>query len=127
MTTNPAAGATLKLTLPGERPVSWNKFYAGMHWQERRRRKRDVHWAVKAALLELGQVEPFAEPVHITTTAFFKNRPMDSDNICDKLYIDALKHEGIIQDDCLPYLVGTTQVPKVDADYPRVVITITRA
>ena len=130
MTANPRAiGAThkLKLILDGERPVSWNTFYAGTHWRKRSEIVRDVHLAVKAALMQNGRVPPFEEPVTITITSYFKGRQLDPDNITGKLYIDALVHEGVLHNDTPRYVDAVTTRSRKDKERPRVVIDITQA
>lgn len=117
----------MKLVLPGERPVSWNKFYAGMHWSERRAIVEGARWAVKAALSQNGHIPPFEEPVHIIITSYFKGRMLDVDNITSKIYIDALVHEGVLHDDTPRYVDSVTTRSRKDNEQPRVVIDITQA
>jgi len=119
-----AEDAALWLVLPGERPVSWNKFYAGMHWRQRSQIKRDVGWAVRAAVLEAGELAPFTRPVSILIVAYCKGQQLDPDNVTAKLYIDALKHAGLFADDTPAYIdVVSTRVKK-DNDHPRVEIVV---
>lgn len=125
MTTPRSIG--MKLVLPDERPVSWNKFYAGQHWQARRKYVEGVRWAVMAALSGNGRVETFDEPVHITITAYFKGRQLDPDNITSKLYIDALVQEGVLHNDTPRYVAAVTTRSRKDSAKPRVVIDITQA
>jgi Holliday junction resolvase RusA-like endonuclease len=66
----------------------------------------------------------YDEPVDIEVVVFFKNRPMDSDNICDKFYIDALKHHLIAEDD-RRFVRRVTVESRVDKENPRTVMTIT--
>lgn len=56
---------------------------------------------------------PFSGAVTITITAHFKNKPVDCDNVCAKLYIDPLKGR-IIYDDTPEYVSSVTLVSVVD-------------
>jgi hypothetical protein len=80
---------SVTIILEGEVPISWNKFYAGVHWSERSAEKKRVKRCVQAALT--GKEQVFAKPVRIVFTAYFEGRRLDPDNVCGKLYIDALK------------------------------------
>ena len=72
---------------------------------------------------EAGGIKMFDTLVDIRITAYFKNRPLDSSNICGKLYEDGLKGI-IIEDDDIRYVREFTTVSAVDKENPRVVITI---
>lgn len=83
---------TTVLEIPNHRCLSWNMYYAGKvsHWQ-RTRTKNEIKLLVRAALT--GNEELYDGPVHIRVTAVYANKAnlIDSDNLIDKLYIDALK------------------------------------
>lgn len=111
-----------QITLPGERPPSWNDSYAGQHWSKRKAEADRVHMAVRAAI-DPDQVVPFAEPVNVTVTVFFASKCQDADNIPAKLYIDALKGWVIVDDD-RRYVRSVTTVTEFDASRPRVVIEV---
>ena len=40
----------ITLTLIDEKPISWNKMYAGLHWSKRKDEADRVHLAVRVAL-----------------------------------------------------------------------------
>lgn len=110
----------LVLTLPGEAPPSWNRFYAGMHWAERKRLADDIH-----ALIRFHMPVGFAAltvPVALCYTAFQK-RPLDADNVASKLYTDGLVAAGVLlSDDWRHVRSVTTETRKADEN--RLVITI---
>lgn len=61
--------------------------------------------------------DPFTRPVDIEISAH-QRRCIDSDNICAKLYIDGLRHAGILQDDTPTYVRKvTTQSVKGDSNW----------
>lgn len=109
----------MKIVLEGERPISWNKYYAGSHWSKRAKEAERVHWLVAE---QLTGVRPFTEPVNISITAYFKGVPQDCDNICAKVYIDALKGK-IIKDDN-PQFVESVTTRSVKAKSPKLEIEI---
>lgn len=112
------------ITLPGERPISWNKLYAGTHWAKRKKAADEAHSLVHA---NIGAwVKTFSVPVEITVTAWFKHRPLDADNICAKLYIDGLIGT-VIHDDKPEFVRSVTTVSHIDKDRPRVEIEIRKA
>ena len=111
-----------KIILEGERPVSWNKFYAGMHWSRRREYAAGVHYLVKLAARGTGG-GLFMEKVAITITVFFKNRPLDPCNIPAKIYIDGLLGTWLI-DDSPRYVSSVTTRSRVDKERPRVEIVV---
>lgn len=112
----------VQITLPGERPPSWNDSYAGQHWTKRQVVVERVRMAVRAAI-DPDQCQPFTEPVEIAVTVYFASKPQDADNIPAKLYIDALKG-WIIADDDGRYVRSVTTVTELDARRPRVVIDV---
>ena len=118
----------MKLILRGERSWSWNKMYSGIHWAKRKEEADRIHQLVRIELRKAGYhqgVRPWMKnKVDIHTTVFFKNRPQDSDNICDKFYIDGLIGM-IIEDDTLKFVRKTTTQSEIDQDNPRVEIEVT--
>jgi hypothetical protein len=83
---------------------SWQGFYAGGHWTERTQKVADALVAVKAALAEWaitngGAFPHFSARVDVTIVCYRYRTPTDSDNVCDKLVIDALKHTGVLDED----------------------------
>ena len=116
----------LVLTLPAERPMSWNAFYSGKHWTVRSREKDRVTQVVRAALPAdvvnaIGW--PATRPVRIELTAYVKGRAMDADNVCSKLYIDALKG-WVINDDDPAHVSEVVHRVIVDKRDPRVEIRV---
>lgn len=112
----------MKITIPNERPISWNKMYSGQHWAVRQAEAERVHLLVLAHTPP--RVEPFKERVDISIVSYFKNRPLDPDNISSKLYIDGLKGR-VIRDDTREYIRKVTTQSEVDAKNPRIEIEIT--
>lgn len=101
----------MKIILPGEYPVSWNKFYAGSHWTYRRILAEDIHQKVVIALFQMGitsSTPPLDYRVNIKIIAYYKTTHIDSDNIPAKIYIDGLK--GIVIKDDSPVYVGAVTV-----------------
>lgn len=104
---------TINIVLVGERPMSWNKYYSGMHWTKRAEETQRVHYLV---LSQLKSVQLFTKPVNISIIGYFKGVPQDCDNICAKVYIDALKGK-IIKDDSPDFVESVTTKSKKDKDY----------
>lgn len=115
----------LKLILLGERPMSWNKFYSGMHWSKRDAEVTRVHQLIRSSLTgsQLKMIN-WQYPVAITMTIYFKNRPQDASNICAKLYEDGLVLAKIIKDDNPACVISMTTISKVDKDNPRLEVEI---
>ena len=111
------------ITIPDERPMSWNAFYSGKHWRHRKTEADRVHTIVRVYLPHLNA---YTVPVAITVTAYFKNRPLDPDNIPAKLYIDGLCG-WILADDTRKQIHSVTTQSRVDKKNPRLVITIQEA
>jgi len=110
----------MKIILNNERPMSWNKIYAGQHWSVRKEEADRVHLMIKAALGRLEYI--INSPVKIVITAYFENRPLDPDNIASKFYIDGLK--GLIKDDRWCDVLSVTTISRKDPNKPRVEIEI---
>ena len=110
------------LVLYDERPIGWNRFYAGTHWHKRKREADRVHWAVRAAL-DPDTAELFTAPVDIIFTAYFDRQPLDPDNLNVKFYIDGLKGY-FIEDDTLKFISSVTTRSRIDKVKPRVEIDI---
>jgi hypothetical protein len=117
----------MKIILYNERPISWNKLYAGRHWSFRQEEAQRVHQLIMYSpeRIEFTQ-NPFKEvypSCDIIITAYFDKRPLDPDNICAKLYIDGLKG-SIIKDDAKKYVRSVKTVSEIDRKNPRVEIDI---
>ena len=119
----------MKIILQGERPWSWNKMYSGIHWATRAKEAARVHELVWYEYLENHRDITAAAPpifenrVDILVTVYFKNKPMDADNICDKFLIDGLI--GIwLADDTPEYVRRVSTQSEVDKENPRMEIEI---
>ena len=116
----------MKIIIPGERPISWNKFYSGMHWTERKKEADRVHDLVYAVCYKAWQNwGEYVNRVDIHITAYFENRAYDPDNICAKLYIDGLVKLEIIANDTRAYIRCVTTQSEIDKENPRLEIEIT--
>jgi hypothetical protein len=118
----------MKIVLPKERPLSWNKVYTGQHWTKRAAEAKRVHQLVRhfgdpPEMQQFGPQTAWPAAVDITITAYFKNRPLDADNISSKFYIDGLKG-WLIKDDTQEYVRSVTTRSCVDKDNPRVELLI---
>ena len=117
----------MKIILEGERPWSWNKMYAGVHWSERKEEADRVHQLVFYEYLKLrddqDQLPEMLDRVDIHITAYFKNRPLDPDNVVSKFYIDGLIG-NIIEDDTRKFVRKVSVQSEVDKENPRVEIEI---
>lgn len=111
------------IVLHNERPVSLNQWYSGQHWTKRKREAERVHALVRA---QLHGRKAYTTPVHITVTAYFKNRPQDASNIVAKIYEDALIGHVLI-DDGPKYVRSMTTESRIDKRNPRVEIRIEEA
>jgi len=83
--------------------VSLNKLYAGVHWTARRKIVNEIKQLVRISIPEEvidGGQWP-TQQVDFWIEAYFKNRPLDSDNLglMAKIIIDALKGWIITDDD----------------------------
>ena len=114
--------ASVTITLPGERPQSWNKAYAGQHWAKRKAEVERIRMAVRA-VIDPETCKVFAGPVDITVTVFFDKRPFDADNVPAKFYVDACKG-WILEDDDQHYVRSVRTVSLLDTQRPRVVIEV---
>ena len=115
----------LTIVLQDERPFSWNKFYDGRHWTKRKAAKDAAKLAVRRALPDEvinGEGWPAAGPVRITVTAYMNRQLLDVDNVCTKLYVDALKG-WVIKDDGPDLVTAVTPVVKRSSS-PRVELVI---
>lgn len=112
---------TLVIVLEGERAPSWNSVYSGMHWTKRAELARTIKWKVREALNP--DVSLLDEPVDITIRAHYKKNPPDSDNIMDKMYIDALKDRVLRDDD--GRWVRRTMTEAIHSEEEKVEIIIT--
>jgi hypothetical protein len=117
--------APIKLILNGERPMSLNDIYAGVHWTKRKAEADRVHLLVRQAI-DPDTCKVADELVDIVVTVYFKNRPLDASNIFAKLYEDALKG-WLITDDSPEYVSSVTTRSRIDKTQPRVEVEIVPA
>lgn len=108
----------MKIVLPKERPISWNKYYAGTNWRTRHEDALRVHALVKYSTLREKQ---FIKPVWIEITAYFAKSPLDPDNINAKILIDGLKHTVLV-DDTMQWVDSVTVKSRIDVKNPRIEI-----
>lgn len=113
----------MKIILEGERPWSWNKMYAGVHWSERKKEADRVHELVRVATSDAKYSTMWCR-VDIHITAYFDKRPLDSSNICAKMYEDGLIKAAIIVDDSPEWVRKVTVQSEIDKDNPRVEIKV---
>ncbi len=119
----------ITIVLPRERPISWNKIYESRHWIFRKNLADSVHRKVTAAMVDMGihpmdKTKMFQGRVDIVVTAFFDKRPLDSDNIGAKIYIDPLKLV-LIMDDNPKYVRRVSSQSEIDRENPRLEIVLT--
>ncbi len=117
----------MKITVLGRSP-SWNKIYQSKNWYVRKTIADNIHALVQYEMLEMGfrlqqEKNYFKKKVDIELIAYFKNRPLDSDNIPAKLYIDGLKMY-ILRNDAFNQVGRVTVESKIDPK-ERVEIEIT--
>lgn len=116
---NPSILKGRTITIPDERPMSWNTLYSGQHWTVRKEQADRVHLVVRQHINP--NHKPFKRKVDIVITVYFKNRPLDPCNITAKMYIDGLIGWWLV-DDNPKYVRSVKTVSLVDKDNPRVVI-----
>jgi len=113
----------LRIVLEGEKPVSNNKFYAGMHWAKRKAIADEKHLLVRSQI-DAGKAL-FENPVHILMVVFAGDlRRRDIDNMNVKMYIDGLVPHVIPEDDWR-YVKAVTKVYEHDKERPRIELIIT--
>ena len=118
----------MKIILPGCRPLSWNSIYQSKHWSYRKTYVDDAHAEVYSALNSMG-IAPLSgkniiqQRVDIRLTGYYKNRIVDADNLCSKIFLDPLK--GILLvDDSPKYVRSVTTQCEIDKKNPRLEIEI---
>lgn len=119
----------MKFIIPG-RSISWNAIYASRSPWVRKHLVDQVHLQVQDALLEAGilpnkEKNLFKYKVDIHCAAYFKSKPLDSDNIVIKLICDAMKNYLII-DDSIEY-VGRVSSESHIGIPERIEVTITES
>lgn len=112
----------VRIILKGERPKSWNKYWAGVHWRKRKADRDMAHMTVREAI-DPDKTFIFEVPVEITVNVWFKNRPLDVWNVVTKPYIDALIGWYIV-DDSMEYVPTAHTNVYIDKKNPRLEIEI---
>lgn len=115
----------LLIVLDGERPKSWNAWYAGAHWRVRKEEADRVHLLMLVALG--GRPARITRRVEVCVTAYFKGKQLDPDNLPAKLYIDGMVRAGLLVNDTPRYVDSVTTRSRIDKHRPRVEITIREA
>lgn len=110
----------MKIIFKNERPVSLNMWYSGIHWSKRKQEADRIHALCKYTVKK----NLFKKPVDIIITGYFKNKPLDPDNITSKLWIDGLKGRVIV-DDTMQYVSSVITRSRIDKNEPRIEIDIT--
>lgn len=109
----------MKIIIKGRSP-SWNKIYQSKSWYTRREIVDDVHARVQYVMLEMGyrlqkKDNYFKKKVDISLVGYFKHRPLDSDNIPAKLYIDGLK-DYLLSNDAFAQVGKVSVESKIDPE-----------
>lgn len=115
----------MRIVIDHERPVSWNKYWSGMHWTQRNNEAKRVHALVKYSKKYMSEEDNqvLETPRRIIVTAYFDKRAYDPDNIAAKPYIDGLKG-WYLKDDTMKYVDEVTTRSRIDKKNPRVEIEI---
>lgn len=116
----------MKIIVLGRSP-SWNTIYSSTSYHKTKKLVDRIHGEVADTMLEMGfriqqKKNYFKNKVNIDLIAYFKNRPLDSDNIPAKLYIDGLK-DYLLSNDAFAQ-VGKVSVESKIGAKERVEITI---
>ncbi len=116
----------ITIIVPDERPISWNEYYSGVHWNKRDKEASRVHWLVRAYLDPESPI--FDTLVDIEVAVYFKNNSvrLDASNITAKLYEDGLIGY-LIENDSWRQVRSVKTITLLDRVDPRVEITITEA
>ncbi len=110
-------------SINGRNLPSWNQFYSGMHWAERKRIADEWHWIVREAVGSPDKA--FDKPVCITITQASFRAAQDPDNICDNLLIDGLVWSGALRGDDPSQVKSVTTRSFQDKENPRIEVEIT--
>ena len=116
----------LTIVLPGVRSPSQNDYWSTPHWAVRAKLAKGVHAIVQKRLREMG-IQPGTtcnKKVTIDVVGYFDSRPLDSDNVAVKPFIDGLKG-WLLVDDSPKYVGRVSTDSRIDKANPRVEITLT--
>ena len=95
----------MELSIP-DVPVSLN-VWSRMHWRKRRQLQKTWDWWISVALQTCGPI-PYELPLsraQIRIHYLFRQaRRRDKDNYVPKMVLDALRHNGVIEDDSTEHL-----------------------
>jgi len=98
-------------------PVSANKFYAGMHWTERKRIKDNLAWLVFQEVIN-NRVKAVNQQCRVVVTLVKPNKKgiKDTENlaIMQKMITDSLVKKGIFQDDTFEHIIESKQCIVLD-------------
>ena len=109
----------MRVEIRDHKVISWNTLYRQSHWTKRKALADRIHMEVRAAV---APQEAFDRLVDIRIRAY-QRRTIDSDNICAKLYIDGLRHAGILKDDTPRYVRRvTTESVKDTEDWVEILV-----
>lgn len=104
------------------RPLSWNQFYSGGHWNKRAELAHYYHAVVLEAVGKQSLPE-LRYPIQIIFGVTLKGRMMDVDNVCIKMFVDGLRYAGVIPNDTPEYWASyTVAIQKGDKDLVRILI-----
>lgn len=117
----------VKITIPEATPPSWNKFYSGIHFGQRKQFADNWHEIVwlYAKQQKAPKITNQGRGLHIEIACYFPNyrKTLDADNICAKLVIDGLKGV-VIEDDSWKHVKRVTTSTHTDSENPRTEIII---
>jgi len=106
-----------------KKSLSWNKIYSSPNHWVRTKIKNEwvdyIYWILKKQRI---QQKPFKSKINIDIVSYSK-RPLDSDNVCQKIIIDALKHYGLLIDDSIKY-VGRVSTESIKSKEDYIIIDI---
>lgn len=111
----------ITLTLQGERAPGWNSTLR-VHWSKRHELVTAIWYRVLPGLAGVDY-KLFDGPVDVHVVATFKGTPLDSDNICAKLYIDALKGRLLRDDDARWVRRVTTEAKRGKKNHVEITLT----
>lgn len=111
----------IKVLLEDEKPMSWNKMYAGGHWGSRKSEADRVHDLMACQLIG---AEMFEVPVHVVIEVGFKDkRKRDPDNIAVKFYIDGLVGR-VIEEDTIDHIKSLLIIGvRSDRNYVQIIVS----